>query len=74
MFLAQNWEAAIRSLFKSWMDAHLRARCRTRPGTNDPAERKKIEDGGAAVIEQSNDSMILLARKIDAYSRDLRKR
>jgi Peptidase S46 len=40
----------------------------------DPAERKKIADGGAAAIEQSNDSMILLARKIDAYSRDLRKR
>jgi len=39
----------------------------------DPEERKKIADGGINVIEQSNDSMIQLARKIDARSRELRK-
>ena len=40
----------------------------------DPAERKKIADGGVGAIEQSNDSMIQLARKIDSYARGLRKR
>lgn len=40
----------------------------------DPAERKKITDGGNNVIEKSNDSMIQLARRIDSYSRELRKR
>jgi hypothetical protein len=40
----------------------------------DPAERKRIADGGIKGIEESNDQMIQLARKIDSYSRELRKR
>jgi hypothetical protein len=40
----------------------------------DPSERKRIADGGVNAIEQSNDSMIQLARKIDSYARALRKR
>ena len=40
----------------------------------DPDERKRIVDGGVNAIEQSNDSMIQLARKIDPYTRALRKR
>ncbi len=40
----------------------------------DPAERKRIADGGVNAIEQSNDSMIQLTRKIDSYTRALRKR
>ncbi len=40
----------------------------------DPAERKRIADGGVNAIEQSNDSMIQLARKMDSYTRALRKR
>jgi hypothetical protein len=39
----------------------------------DPAERKKIADGGITAIEQSSDSMVQLARKIDARARELRK-
>src|SRR5205823_3618309 len=36
------------------------------------AERKRIRDGGAAVIASSSDSMIELARLIDPESRDVR--
>lgn len=40
----------------------------------DPSERKKIAEGVLTAIEQSNDSMIRLALKVDSHSRELRKR
>jgi len=38
----------------------------------DPAERRKLYDGGQAAIDASQDPMILLARLIDAEARALR--
>jgi Peptidase S46 len=40
----------------------------------DPAERKKLVDGGVAAVEASTDPMIVFARLVDPDSRDLRKR
>lgn len=40
----------------------------------DPAERKKLVDGGQKAIDASTDPMILLAKAIDAESRQLRSR
>jgi hypothetical protein len=40
----------------------------------DPAERKKLADGGAALVEGSDDALIRLARLVDEESRKLRKR
>jgi hypothetical protein len=40
----------------------------------DPAERKKVSEGGAAVVEASDDAMIRLARLIDDEARKVRKR
>ncbi len=40
----------------------------------DIAERKRLAEGGAEAIAQSNDPLILLARSLDAESRSLRKR
>ncbi len=40
----------------------------------DPAERKKLADGGREAIQASQDPMIVLARAIDAAARRLRTR
>jgi hypothetical protein len=40
----------------------------------DPAERKKLADGGVKAIEASTDPMIALARLVDPESRRLRKK
>jgi hypothetical protein len=40
----------------------------------DPAERKKLVDGGKAAIDASTDPMVVLARDIDAAARGLRAR
>ena len=40
----------------------------------DPATRKKVYDGGAAVVATSDDPMIQLVKLIDAESRELRTR
>ena len=40
----------------------------------DVKERKRLLDGGAAAIAASKDPMILLARRVDAPSREVRKR
>ncbi|HEX5270755.1 MAG TPA: S46 family peptidase, partial [Gemmataceae bacterium] len=40
----------------------------------DPAERKKLSEGGTAAVEGSDDAMIRLARLIDDEARKLRKR
>lgn len=40
----------------------------------DPAERKKLVEGGQAAIDASTDPMILLAKAIDAEARQLRTR
>ena len=40
----------------------------------DPAERKRLVEGGAKAIDASADPMIVFARAIDADARDLRKR
>jgi hypothetical protein len=40
----------------------------------DAAYRKELVEGGAAAVEASTDPMILLARAVDAESRELRKR
>lgn len=40
----------------------------------DPAERKKLFDGGKAAIDASTDSLIVLARNVDPILRELRKR
>jgi hypothetical protein len=40
----------------------------------DPAERKKLADGGAAAVEASDDAMVRLARLVDDEARKLRKR
>lgn len=37
----------------------------------DPAERKKLIDGGEAAVNASTDSMIVLARKLDPMRREL---
>lgn len=39
----------------------------------DPAERKKLIDGGEAAVAASTDSMIVLARKLDPMRRELIK-
>src|SRR5262245_55572989 len=39
----------------------------------DPAERKKLAEGGQTAIEGSKDTMILFARLLDAEARELRK-
>ena len=39
----------------------------------DPAERKRLMEGGAAAIQSSDDSMIVLARLIDPEARRLRR-
>jgi peptidase S46-like protein len=40
----------------------------------DPAERRKLFDGGKAAIDASTDSLIVLARTVDPILRELRKR
>lgn len=40
----------------------------------DPAERKKLVEGGVKAVETSTDPMIVFARLVDPDSRDLRKR
>lgn len=40
----------------------------------DPAFREALWDGGTEAIANSDDPLIVLARNIDAYSRELRKR
>jgi hypothetical protein len=40
----------------------------------DPAERKRLVDGGVQAVEASTDPMIVFARSIDADARALRKR
>lgn len=40
----------------------------------DPAERKRLADGGTKAVEQSTDAMIRLARAVDEEARTLRKR
>ncbi|HSD45960.1 MAG TPA: S46 family peptidase [Pyrinomonadaceae bacterium] len=40
----------------------------------DPAYRKELAAGGAKAIEDSTDPMIIVAREIDAKSREVRKR
>jgi len=40
----------------------------------DPAERKKLADGGKAAVEASDDPMVKFARLVDAEARALRKR
>jgi len=40
----------------------------------DPAERKRLVDGGVKAVESSDDPMIVFARTIDADARALRKR
>ncbi len=40
----------------------------------DAAFRKQLADGGVKAIDESTDPMIVLARTVDAESRDLRKR
>ncbi|WNG62502.1 S46 family peptidase [Archangium gephyra] len=40
----------------------------------DVKERKRLLDGGKAAVEASKDPMILLARRVDAQSREVRKR
>ena len=40
----------------------------------DPAERKKLFDGGKAFVDASTDTMVQLAKAIDGESRALRKR
>jgi len=40
---------------------------------DDPAERKKLYDGGKTAIDASTDTMILLAKLVDPESRKLRK-
>lgn len=40
----------------------------------DPAERKKLVEGGEAAVQASTDPMIVFVRKIDAAARELRKR
>jgi hypothetical protein len=40
----------------------------------DPAERKRLVEGGAAAVAASTDPMIVFARSIDPVARELRKR
>jgi hypothetical protein len=40
----------------------------------DPDFRESLWDGGADAIAKSDDPLVVLARKVDGYSRDMRKR
>src|SRR6185437_8551059 len=40
---------------------------------SDPAVRKKLIEGGEAAVNESTDSMIVLARKLDPLRRELTK-
>jgi hypothetical protein len=40
----------------------------------DPAERKRLVEGGKKAVEESKDPLVVLARSIDPVSRDLRTR
>lgn len=40
---------------------------------NDPAERKRLGEGGKAAVDASSDPMIQLARLVDTRARELRK-
>ena len=40
----------------------------------DPAERKRLVEGGVDAVKKSKDPMILLARELDYAARDLRRR
>ena len=40
----------------------------------DPAERRRVVDGGPAAVEASTDPMVVFARSVDPAARELRKR
>ncbi|MBA4064109.1 MAG: S46 family peptidase [Isosphaera sp.] len=46
----------------------------SRTKLSDPAERKRLVDGGKKAVDESKDPMILLAKAVDAEARKLRTR
>jgi hypothetical protein len=75
-FLAQNLggeHPLVVKIFAGQSPAARAASLVDRTKLADPAERRKLAAGGKEAIDQSDDSMIRLARLIDADARALRK-
>ena len=66
-------DAVIRKLLSSESPDSLAAKLVAATKLADPAVRKSLWDGGGAAIAASSDSMIVLARDIDAEARAVRK-
>ncbi|HWK74210.1 MAG TPA: S46 family peptidase [Povalibacter sp.] len=66
-------DAVVRQLLASDSPDSLAARLIAGSKLADPAVRKALWDGGAATVDASTDSMIVLARQIDGAARAVRK-
>lgn len=66
-------DAVVRQLLASESPDSLAAKLIAGSKLADPAVRKALWDGGAAAVDASTDSMIVLARQIDGAARAVRK-
>lgn len=76
MFLAEQLDGdhpLVRKVFAGKSPAERAAELTRGTKLADVAERKRLIDGGAEAVQQSNDPLIHFARLIDANARQLRK-